>query len=138
MQSTDSIPANWLVFKFIRTLVLISNTTGFTGWNPSEISSKLSSLPYSPSVMRGWSPVLEESPLRLICSCCFVFSFAIKCSSNGICSVLCLLGSICKFSVWFLSMNYLVKNINNPRQRHQTLDVRIRQVYQIVYQVIKW
>jgi len=35
------------------------------------------------------------------------------------------------------SLNYLVENINNPRQRRQKLDGRIRKVYQIVYQVIK-
>jgi len=35
------------------------------------------------------------------------------------------------------NLNRLVENINNPRQRRQKLVVQIRQVYQIVYQVIK-
>jgi len=36
------------------------------------------------------------------------------------------------------NLNCLVENMNNPPQRRQKLDGRIRQVYQIVYQVIKW
>jgi len=34
-------------------------------------------------------------------------------------------------------LNFLVENIKNPLQRRQKLDGQIRQVYQIVYQVIK-
>jgi len=35
------------------------------------------------------------------------------------------------------NLNCLVENISNARQWRQKLDGRIRQVYQIIYQVIK-
>jgi len=42
-----------------------------------------------------------------------------------------------KYKIGISNLNRLVENINNTRQQRQKLDGRIRQVYQIVYQVIK-